>query len=231
MAWPQILAGLVVAIVFAKHMVDRTALRLNPMLVGRLFLMLAFADAIQEWLPPGAEIDALSSATPLGLMQAEGVAYSRAALVAGRIAGDWEGIYAIVPGSPGDVLPWLTLLCGVGLYAAGILDWRPGVTFVLGFAATCPLLGMPVLFHLLAGSIAFTAVYIVTDPRSLPGSGFGRLAAGFLAGVLNAVVRRQGYYPEGIVVAVLAVNLLGPSLDRLAFHARGWRLRRAARRH
>ena len=62
-----------------------------------------------------------------------------------------------------------------------------------------------------------TAVYIVSDPRSMPGSKLGRLVAGLLAGILNAFIRWHGYLPEGIVPAVLAVNLLSPTLDRIAF--------------
>lgn len=230
MPWWQIGTGLLVAVWFGKRMVDARALRLNPMLLGRLFMMIVFADSIQKWLPPGARIDALSSATPLGLFAAERVAYSPLRLLLGDIRGDWESLYAILPGSPGDVLPLLSLACGAFLYLRGIADWRPGVLFLAGFALTCSLLKMPVVFHLAAGSTLFTAVYIVSDPRTLPGSKFGRLAAGLLAGIFNAAIRRHGFFPEGVVLAVLAVNLLSPTLDRIAFTARGVALRVASRR-
>jgi Na+-translocating ferredoxin:NAD+ oxidoreductase subunit D len=231
MPWWQIGTGLLVAILFGKRMVDPGALRVNPMLLGRLFMMLLFSDSIQVWLAPGTEIDALSSATPLGLQAAEGVAYSPLRLWLGDIGGDWESVYAILPGSPGDVMPLLSLLCGAALYLLGMLDWRSGVMFVAGFAVACLALGMPLDFHLAAGSVWFTAVYIVSDPRSMPGSRFGRLAAGLIAGVLNAAIRNRGYYPEGVVPAVLAVNLLSPMLDRIAFRVRGSVLRRRAKKY
>jgi electron transport complex protein RnfD len=229
MPWIHVFWGILVAVVFGKLMVDRRALRLNPMLLGRFFLMLVFADSIQGWLDPEAEIEAFTSATPLGLWLSEEVTYAPWKILVGHIHGDWEGVYAIIPGSPGEVMPVLTLVCGAVLYFAGVLDWRPGIAFLGGFAVTCPLLNMPVDFHLVAGSLIFTAVYIVTDPRSMPGSKFGRLAAGFIAGVLNALIRNHGYYPEGVVIAVLAVNLLSPSLDRLAFFVRAVRLRHRSR--
>jgi Na+-translocating ferredoxin:NAD+ oxidoreductase RnfD subunit len=56
----------------------------------------------------------------------------------------------------------------------------------------------------------------------MPGSKAGRLLAGLLAGMINAVLRWHGYLPEGVVPAVLAVNLLAPTLDRMAFVMRGW---------
>ena len=224
MSWWQIGAGLLVSVWFGKRTVDPRALRVNPMLLGRLFMMIVFADSIQDWLAPGATIDALSSATPLGLHARESVTYPSTRIWIGDIRGDWEGIYAILPGSPGEVMPLLTLLCGGILYRCGIVDWRAGVMFVAGFVLTCAVLKMPVGFHLAAGSILFTAVFIVSDPRSMPGSKFGRLAAGFIAGGLNAAIRNHGFFPEGVVLAVLTVNLLSPSLDRLAFVVRGLQL-------
>lgn len=209
----QTAVGILVAVVFGKLIVDRNALRVNPMLLGRLFMMIVFAAPIQNWLKPGTSIDTITSATPLGFWLSEKTIYNPA---------NFEGIYTLLPGSPGDVSLVLTLLFGVLLYFLGVLDWRPGAAFLAGFAVTCPLLDMPIAFHLVSGSVIFAAVYIVTDPRSMPGSKFGRLAAGFITGVLNALVRNHGYYPEGIVIAVLAANLLSPALDSMAFAVRGW---------
>lgn len=227
MPFLQVASGVLVAVLFGKLMVDRKALRFNPMLLGRLFLMLLFASSIQQWLDPGTTIDAFTSATPLGLYKSEGATVAARDLLWGSVRGDWgDGFVAVIPGSPGDLMPLLSLFFGVVLYTAGVIDWRPGVAFVAGFALMCPLLGLPLGFHLLSGSLFFTAVYIVTDPRTLPGSKAGRLLAGLLAGGLNAVVRWHGYFPEGVVVAVLVVNGLSPTLDRLAFFVRGYRLAR-----
>lgn len=223
----QLAAGLLVAVLFGKRMPGPKALRLNPMLLGRLFLMLVFPDPIQQWnLGPVPE-DAISTATPLGLYAAESAAVSPLRIWTGAIGGVWEGIYAIQPGAPGEIMPLLALLCGIFLYGIGALDWRPAAGYLAGFAAACALLGLPVVFHLAAGSTWFTAAFVITDPRTTPASRSGRLAAGLLAGGANALVRLHGYYPEGVVPAILAVNLLAPTLDRIAFHARGLQLRRA----
>lgn len=226
--WPMMLSGLFVAIVLGKCMMDTRALRLNPMLLGRLFLMLAFPDAMQGWLKPGIEISGFTSATPLGLALSERANYSTMHLLTGSIGGDWEGIVTMLPGAPGEVMPFLSLTLGIILLLTGIADWRASVTFVVSFALTARIAGLSLPFHLIAGSIFFTAAFIVTDPRSMPGSKSGRLAAGLIAGTLNAVIRSHGFYPEGIVFAVLAANLLSPLLDRSAFALRGYII---ARRH
>ncbi len=220
MPWIQVGSGVLVAAMFGKWVVDSSALRVNPMLLGRLFMMLLFANSIQQWLIPGTTLDGFTTATPLGLYAAEGGTYSVARILIGDISGTWEGYVDMIPGSPGEVMPLLSLAFGVVLYFLGVLDWRPGVSFLIAFAATCAVLGMPVVYHVAAGSVIFTAVYIVTDLRSMPSSKAGRILGGLLAGLLNAVVRDWGYYPEGIVLAVLPVNLLSPALDRLAFHLR-----------
>lgn len=229
MPWPQVLGGIVVSVVFGKLMVDRDALRLNPMLVGRLFLMVAFPDAIQDWETSAGRFDAISSATPLGLLAGTKAVYDPVRILTGDIGGTWEGVYAILPGSPGEVFPLLAIVCGVWLYLSGVLDWRPGVAFLAAFAVTCLLLGMPVGFHIAAGSAIFCAVYIITDPRSTPGSKFGRYAAGVIAGAVTAAVRNHGYYSEGVMFGVLAANIVSPTLDRIAFHARGAMLARRRR--
>ncbi len=224
-----LLCGLLVAVWFGKLIVDRNALRLNPMILGRLFLMIVFAAPMQAWLAPGREISAITSATPLGLYKAEGVAFSAHKLLLGAIGGDWEGVYELLPGAPGELMPLLALFFGVILYWTGVLDWRPGVAFLSGFAVVCVVLRMPLVFHLLAGSVIFTAVYVITDPRSTPGSKAGRWMAGAMAGAITAAVRHHGYYPEGVVFGVLAANLLAPTLDRLAFALRGITLRLTGR--
>ena len=223
MPLPHVFCGLLAAVLFGKCMADRQALRVNPMVLGRLFLMIVFAGSIQEWLAPGREISAITSATPLGLNKAEGVQYGAFDLAFGRIQGDWEGIYTMLPGAPGEVMPLLALLLGALLYGAGVLDWRPGTAFLGAFALVCALLKMPVVFHVLSGSVIFTAVYVITDPRTTPGSRAGRWMAGALAGAVTAAVRCHGYYPEGVVFGVLAANLMAPTLDRLAFYVRGRR--------
>jgi electron transport complex protein RnfD len=221
----QVGSGIFVAVIFGKLMVAKDSLRLNPMILGRLFLMLMYPDAMQEWQNPDIEIDALSAATPLGLFLSEGFAYGTPQLLLGNVTGLWEGFIAIIPGSPGDVMPILTIVMGVVLYFMGVLDWRASLTFIIAFGIATQVLGAPLLFSTFAGSIIFTAAFIITDPRTTPGSKSGRLIAGFLAGIINGVIRNFGYYPEGVVFAILIVNLLSPTLDSIAFRLRGWQLR------
>ncbi len=215
-----LLYGLVVALLLVRLSESETAIHLNPMLVGRLFLMLAFNEGIVAWSRRGLDLDRVSTATPLELYQGEEVVYSLLRLLTGRIGGSWGGMYELVPGSPGEVFGPVILVLGALLVWRGVGHWRMGTAFLASFALASLVLGEAVLFSMLSGSVLFAAVFIAGDPKSTPVSRGGRYTAGVVAGVANALIRRFTYYSEGIVFAFLLANLLTPTLDRLAFACR-----------
>lgn len=249
--------ALLVAVVLGRMPAGARALQLNPALLGRLFLMLAYNQEIVNWIGAAAPSDGVTSATPLEVFHAEdspAAIYSLGLLVTGRIHGDWGGLYQFVPGSPGEMFTPVILLVGAVLVWRGVMDWRPGVSFLAAFAAACAVLYAPqarehvvdaqggfvlgpfaatlggtVLFNLLSGAVVFAAVFIAGAPKSTPGTQAGRWAAGVVAGVTNALIRRYANYSEGIVFSFLLANLLAPTLDRLAYRLRGWRLARQQR--
>lgn len=212
--------GLIVAIIFSKMATSDTAIRLNPMLVGRLFLMLAYNEQIVSWTRKGLDIDTVTTATPLELFHAEEVVYNLSMLLRGHIGGNWEELYEMVPGSPGEIFTPLIIVLGIVLYYKGILDWRVGISFLISFAAACFFIKEPVVFNLFSGAVIFASVFIAGDPRTTPGTKAGRLIAGVIAGIANALIRKFTYYSEGIVFSFLLSNLLSPTLDRLAFKMR-----------
>ncbi len=245
--WPLLFA-LIVAIVLVRMSAGEGALPFNGVLVGRLFLMLAFNAEIVDWPVCGQAVDALSTATPLDLFHTERGFHAIGALALGQVSGTWGDMYQMVPGSPGEGCAPLILLLGVFLIWRGVLDWRCGTAFVLTFLVACGMANLPAArdlatagqggtallalgrilwLNLFGGALLFAAVFIAGDPSSTPVSKGGRWLAGAVAGVTNALVRTYTVYPEGIVFAFLAVNLLSPTLDRFCFWWRG----RALRRH
>lgn len=216
-----LLLALFVGVFVARMGMSSTAIRLNPALLARLFLMLAFNHEVVAWTQPGLPTDGVTTATPLDLFHAEGATYGLVPLLLGRIGGNWEGLYEIVAGSPGEIFTPIILLIGVILALSRVMEWRVGAAFLAAFAVTCALVGLPVVFSLVTGSVIFAAVFIAGDPVSTPASKGGRLMAGVVAGVANALIRAYTFYSEGIVFAFLLANLLAPVLDRLAFTLRG----------
>ncbi|MNE85886.1 Na(+)-translocating NADH-quinone reductase subunit B [compost metagenome] len=60
------------------------------------------------------------------------------------------------------------------------------------------------------------AFFIATEPVSGAGSDRARLLFGVGTGVLVYVIRTWGGYADGMAFAILLMNLLVPTLDRLA---------------
>ena len=58
------------------------------------------------------------------------------------------------------------------------------------------------------------AFFIATDPVTCPLSKLGRVIFGIGVGGLIMLIRLQGGYPEGVMYAVLLMNVMTPLLDR-----------------
>jgi Na+-transporting NADH:ubiquinone oxidoreductase subunit B len=92
------------------------------------------------------------------------------------------------------------------------------------------MLALPAHYHFVAGGFAFGAVFMATDPVSAAGTNAGKYVYGFLIGLLTVMVRTLNpAYPEGMMLAILFMNLFAPLIDytvvRLNMRRRG---RRAA---
>ena len=76
-------------------------------------------------------------------------------------------------------------------------------------------------WHLVMGSFAFGIVYMATDPVSAPGMNLSRWIYGFLIGALTVMIRVfNPAYPEGVMLAILFMNLFAPLMDHFVIKAR-----------
>jgi electron transport complex protein RnfD len=201
----------------------------NPALVGRAFLQAAFPTTITTWSAPaeaggwlalpgsllaapllGGEVDAVSTATPLGLAKFEGHITDLGALFVGRTAG-----------SLGETSALLLLVCGVWLGARRIFDWRLPVSTLLSVAVFAGILHWaspasypPPSFMLLSGGLLFGAVFMVTDPVTTPTTPRGAWLFGLGVGVLVVLIRLFGGLPEGVMYAILLMNAVTPHINR-----------------
>ena len=70
------------------------------------------------------------------------------------------------------------------------------------------------LMHMLSGGILFGAVFMATDYSTCPMTALGQLIFAFGIGLLTAVIRKFGGYPEGVTYAILFMNIVTPLLDK-----------------
>lgn len=203
----------------------------NPALVGRAFLQAAFPTAITTWSAQGTvtefmtvrasnfaapfmqapPVDAVSTATPLGLMKFEHVPTPLADLVLGNTAG-----------SLGETCAIVIVICGVIMALRRIFDWRIPVAILASVAALSALAwavnrdaNPSPLFMLSSGGLLFGAVYMATDPVTSPISPRGAWIFGIGVGMLVVLIRLWGGLPEGVMYAILLMNAATPLIDRV----------------
>ena len=87
-------------------------------------------------------------------------------------------------------------------------------------SVTNPFFNVGPVWHLLAGGWVFGTVYMATDPVSAPSAIRGHWVYGFLIGFLCILIRVVNpAYPEGMMLAILFMNLFAPLIDYFAIRA------------
>jgi electron transport complex protein RnfD len=199
----------------------------NPALVGRAFLQAAFPVAVTTWPTPGQGFwtlggdlfalpfthpnpQAVTSATPLGLLKFEGKGTPLGDLVLGTTGG-----------SAGETAALVILAGGAYLLWRGYLNWRAPVAMLLTVVVASALLHSldaqkpDATFMLFSGGLMLGAVFMATDPVTAPVTNGGRWVFGIGAGLLTVVIRVWGGLPEGVMYALLFMNALTPFINRV----------------
>ncbi len=198
----------------------------NPALVGRAFLQAAFPVAITTWPVLGGNFwalkgdlfalpftrpvtDAITSATPLGLLKFEGHTTALIDLVTGATGGSVGETAALVILAGGAFLAWKRYL-----------NWRIPVSILATVALLSTVIHLidplrpDALFMLFSGGLMLGAVYMATDLVTSPITDRGRWIFGGGIGVLVVVIRIWGGLPEGVMYAILFMNALVPFINR-----------------
>ena len=87
---------------------------------------------------------------------------------------------------------------------------------------------MPAYYHLLMGGFAFGAVFMATDPVTGSQTNKGKYIYGLLVGAMAIIIRvLNPGYPEGMMLAILLMNVFAPLID---YYVVGANIRRRTRR-
>ncbi|HEU4725671.1 MAG TPA: RnfABCDGE type electron transport complex subunit D, partial [Candidatus Eisenbacteria bacterium] len=213
--WAAFLGG-VFAVLFAKTIFGGLGYNLfNPALVGRAFLMATFPLAMTSgWstaAPWFADVDAMTTATPLGALRERGI--DAAMGVLGGAGSPYANLLlGLRPGSIGEVSVLLLVAGGAVLLARRIIAPTIPIAVVAGVVLTTAASGRLGL-HLLSGGLWLGALFMATDYVTSPSTRNGQIVFGLLIGGLTGVIRLYGGYPEGICYAILIANTMVPALN------------------
>lgn len=218
----QLAIAVAFAVVFSKEVFGGSGMNVvNPALTARAFLFFAYPANIsgdKVWISDKA--DAFSGATPLGK-----------ALV-GNFS-DFPSVHdmfmGFIPGSVGETSTLMILIGALILIITGIGNWRIMLSVFIGGSVMGLLfnlwganeyMNLPFYYHLIMGGFAFGAVFMATDPVTAAQTTKGMYYYGFLVGMIAVLIRVfNPAYPEGMMLAILLMNVFAPLIDHYVVEA------------
>lgn len=226
--------GIIFGVLIGKEIFGGTGMNIfNPALTARALLFFAYpaqmSGSKEVWVAPPIDfaslseirnqtfVDATTGATPLmAAYNDELSTYSQ-----------FDMFIGLIPGSIGETSALMALIGAGMLFITGIGSFKTIIGCVVGTLVTGAaiaglsdpeinreIMTMNPVNHLIMGGFAFGAVYMATDPVSSPATGTGKWVYGFLIGVLVVLIRAiNPAYPEGMMLAILFMNLFAPLID------------------
>ena len=182
----------------------------NPALVGRVFLMASWPKYMTTFTKP-LNYDAITSATPL------------AALKEGKVLesiSNWNLFWGMREGCIGEVCIFALLLGALFLFIRGYISWHIPITYIFVVGLFTYIFGPKGLFsgdwlfHILSGGLILGAFFMATDYVTSPLTRKGQIIFGIGCGLITAIIRLWGGYPEGVSYAILMMNAATPIIDR-----------------
>ena len=236
----QVALATVFAILIAKEVFGGTGMNiLNVALTARVFLYFAYPSDISGdvWTYYGDKsevISGYSGATPLalGATTVDGTNTEEVISLFDQYSTtiNQDGFYSflnmfigIIPGSIGETSTLMCLIGALILIISGVGSWKIilsvfigsyFMSFIFNLIGLNEFMLLPPEYHLVIGGLAFGAVFMATDPVTAAQTERGKWIYGFLIGVLTIIVRLfNPAYPEGIMLAVLFMNVFAPYID------------------
>ena len=184
----------------------------NPAVTGRIVIFIAYASALGGGAIPkitgftSSAAAITSGATPLEAYRADGALPSFLDL-----------LFGIHGGAIGETCAVAIIIGFAYLVIRKIISPEVplvfvGTVFLFALIFTGSFMGA--LFHVLSGGLIYGAVFMATDYVTSPITRSGRIIFAFGCGLITALIRFFGSYPEGVSFAILFMNILSPYIEK-----------------
>ncbi len=182
----------------------------NPALVGRAFVLIAWANHLTADWYDKVNLDTISGATPLFVAKQ---------FYLGGVKVELSNFYFIhlfrnTFSSMGEVSAVLIIFGFVVLLATRVIDYVIPVSYVGTVALLTFLAGRDPVFYVLAGGLLFGAVFMATDYVTTPITRKGKLIFGIGCGIMTTLLRLYSNAPEAVAYSILFMNGLTPLIDK-----------------
>ncbi len=212
----QCVFGSVFAIVVVKGFFGGIGKNIvNPAIAARVLMLLTFASvAGGAAITPLFDLSFLGDAVPEIAAGATPLSHLNAGVEA---AAEAPTLLQLLVGAHGGAIGEtcaIALIIGfVYLVARKVIKWYVPVSFIATVFVCYLVMNGDVTYALaqiLAGGLMLGAIFMATDYVTTPTGNLGRVVFCIGAGLLTFAIRQFGQYPEGVSIAILAMNLLTP---------------------
>ncbi len=214
--WWVVLVGTFFTIVVGKQIYGGMGGNpFNPAVLAMAVLMLSwggyfdFNEALVNYQFDFNPVYPLVLAKSFGTSAVEG--FSITDLLLGRQAGGIGTTFALG-----------LIIGGIYLMLRGYIRWEISISFLAGMFVTALLFhkASPDIyagpgFHILTGYSLLGAFFLATEDSSSPVNLIPMLIYGALGGFLTVLIRNIGVHTDGVIFAVLIINIINPIIDKI----------------
>ena len=186
---------------------------INPALAARALLVASWPTLMtgSAYLPA----DAISSATPLGILKEGLIGTSGVAMPSTlQLFLGGPNVYGCI----GEVSALALILGGIYLIVRKVITYHIPV-FYIGTVAIFTLIAgynfSEMLTYIFAGGLMLGAFFMATDYVTFPATIKGQIIYAIGMGIIVCVIRFYGGYPEGVCYSILLMNVATPLIDKL----------------
>jgi len=225
------------AVIIGKEIFGGTGMNiLNVALTSRAFLFFAYPTSMsgdKVWMAgtESTSVDGFTGSTALGdlasFMSDKPVFENLDAYT--NNYSFWDSIVGNIPGSIGETSVIAIMIGAAILLFTGVGSLRIMASFfaggylmgiLLNAVGGNPYLDLPAEYHLVIGGFAFGAVFMATDPVTAAQTATGKIIYGLLGGCMAIMIRvLNPAYPEGVMLAILFMNVMAPIIDHYVVQA------------
>ncbi len=219
------------AVIFAKEVFGGTGMNIvNVALIARAFIFFAYPSVISGdtvWVAT-EQIFGLGANVPDGYTCATALQFAANGTeilgATGSALTTCDMLTGLMPGSIGETSVIAIAIGAVILLWSGVASWKVmfsvfvgGIAMSLLFQNTLPdnpVAQVPFWQHLILGGFCFGAVFMATDPVTAARTEVGKYIYGFGIGAMAILIRvLNPGYPEGMMLAILLMNVTAPFID------------------
>lgn len=243
----MVAVAVVFAVIIGKEVFGGTGMNIvNVALTARAFLFFAYPKQMsgEIWIHDvasskgaGLLADGYTGATALGQLAGTVGKDMASTEVTGIMSLFADGgmfslqncLLGTIPGSIGETSVIAILIGAVILIATGIGSWRIMTSFLAGGLvmgaifnglALNAYMTIDPLHQIVMGGFMFGMVFMATDPVTAASTAKGKLIYGFFGGLFSIMIRVfNPAYPEGVMMAILFMNIMAPMIDHYVIQA------------